>query len=84
MSDGFDGPRHGEFAAFHRTLSVEAIPGPEAPWFPDINEFALTFDAYEAMGGLDTPGVDLVKRRLGRWCFGGVPRRCARRRGFGV
>ena len=35
--DGFDGPRDGEFADFHRTLTEESLPGPDAPWMPDIS-----------------------------------------------
>lgn len=31
-------------------LRPEHLPGPDAPWYPTIAEFALTFDGYEAMG----------------------------------
>jgi hypothetical protein len=47
-------------------LSEEIIPAPGAPWFPDINEFALTFDAYQALGGFDAVG-DLANRVADDW-----------------
>ena len=62
--DDFDGPRDGEFAEFHRTLAEESIPGPGAPWGPDIAEFALTFDGYEALG--DRTG-DLANATKYKW-----------------
>ncbi len=48
--DGFDGSPDGELAGFRRSLTGESIPGPNAPWMPDIAEFALTFDGYLALG----------------------------------
>jgi hypothetical protein len=33
-------------------LLPEHLPQPDAEWQPTIAEFALTFDGYEAMGGL--------------------------------
>src|ERR1039458_4616917 len=29
------------------------VPGPESSWWPDINEFALTYNAYSRHGGFD-------------------------------
>ena len=49
-SGGFDGTRDGEFAIVYRGLTEESIPGPDAPWIPDIAEFALTFNGYDALG----------------------------------
>ncbi len=63
-SNGFDGPRDGEFSDFHRALDEESIPGPNAPWMPDIAEFALTFDGYEALG--DRTG-DLANATKHKW-----------------
>lgn len=48
--DGFDRRRDVEFGDFRRSLTGESIPGPNAPWMPDMAEFALTFDGYEALG----------------------------------
>lgn len=50
---GFDGPTDGEFAEFHQMLTSEMIPGDDAPWQPDIVNFALTFDGYAAFDGFD-------------------------------
>lgn len=78
-SDGFDRPRNGEFASFHRPLSARSIPEPDAGW-PQISSFALSFDAYQlsefsdianlangvADGWSDTGDLpdDLVKLRI--------------------
>lgn len=29
------------------------VPGPDARWWPVINEFALTYNAYDRVGGFD-------------------------------
>ena len=35
------------------------VPGPDAHWWTEINEFALTYNAYNRDGGFDTvAGVD--------------------------
>lgn len=52
-TDGFDGPRDGEFDDFHRVLTPEIVPSPDAPFWMDIAEFALSFDGYSALGGFD-------------------------------
>lgn len=65
-SDGFDGPVHGEFASFHRTLTLEAVPAHDAPWHPDLAEFALSFDAYAALGSLDAV-ADTANRASAAW-----------------
>jgi hypothetical protein len=36
----------------HTSLSVDDIPSPDADW-STISEFALTFNAYEALGSLE-------------------------------
>ncbi len=36
----------------HDPLQI-AVPSPTAPWFPEVNEFALTWNAYERVGSLD-------------------------------
>ena len=68
-SDGFDGPRDGEFAGFHRTLTEESIPRPDAPWMPDIAQFALTFDGYKALGD---PAGDMANATRRGWNENGV------------
>jgi hypothetical protein len=52
-TNGFDGPRNGEFGSFHRVLTPEIIPRPNAPFWMEIADFALTFDGYSALGGFD-------------------------------
>lgn len=42
-------------------LSESDVPGPDAAWYRDIVEFALTYDAYTALGGFDPVG-DLANR----------------------
>ena len=32
---------------------VIRVPGPEDPWFPNINEFALTFNGYMRLGDFE-------------------------------
>lgn len=63
-TNGFDGPRNGEFGSFHRVLTPEIVPEPDAPWLDpethlldhldapltDVVGFALSFDGYAAMG----------------------------------
>ena len=45
-------------------LRPEHVPPRDAPWHPTISEFALTFNAYEAMGNL----LDkYAQRRFERW-----------------
>lgn len=40
----------------HRTDDVR-VPGPDAPWYPDITYFALSYNGYERFdGGLDSLG----------------------------
>lgn len=68
--DGFDGPRTGEFADFHRLLSADAVPAPDAPWQPDLCEFALSFDGYAAFGGSELV-ADLANAASERWHVGG-------------
>ena len=29
------------------------VPGPDAPWWPEISDFALTYDAYARVGDFD-------------------------------
>jgi len=38
----------------HFDVNSEAItvPGPDAAWFPEVNEFALTWNAYDRIGDL--------------------------------
>ena len=40
----------------HDPLQI-AVPVPSAPWFPDVNEFALTWNAYNRVGSLDVVHV---------------------------
>ena len=47
-------------------LRPEHVPGPEAPWYPTIVDFALTFDGYEAMGGFGRL-ASYAERRFERW-----------------
>ena len=65
----FDGSRDGEFADFRRALTEESMPGPNARWMPDIAEFALTFDGYQALG--DRTG-DLATAAKHEWSVNGV------------
>jgi hypothetical protein len=46
---GIDGPRSGEFAFAHRVLVPSGVPAPNAT-DPELLEFALSFDGYEAFG----------------------------------
>ena len=68
--EGLDGPRRGEFSGFHQVLSPENVPAPDAPWFSDISTFALTFDAYEALGGFE-PAAEIANAASDRWHEGG-------------
>ena len=69
-TDGFDGPRDGEFGEFHQVLTPGIIPQPDAPFWMDIAEFALTFDGYEALAA-DRLG-DLASESQDRWLRTGV------------
>lgn len=51
-TDGFNGPTSGEFSGFARPLTPGLTPSPDDPWFPNIHEFALTFDGYAAFDNL--------------------------------
>lgn len=66
---GFNSPRDGESAGYRRTLAEEPIPGPSAPWMPDISKFALTFDGYQALG--DRVG-DLANATQYEWSENGA------------
>ncbi len=46
-------------------LRPEHVPGPDVPW-STIAEFALTYDGYEAMGGLGRL-ASYTERRFERW-----------------
>jgi len=47
---------------------VIRVPSDDAPWFPAVNEFALTFNAYERLGSLEK--TDAVAR-FGAKCYAG-------------
>ncbi len=38
----------------HPDRTAIPVPKADAPWWPDVNEFALTFNAYERVGDFDT------------------------------
>ena len=38
--------------SFDFSAPVFTVPGPEAAWFPEVNEFALTWNAYDRVGDL--------------------------------
>ena len=40
----------------NRDLRREMVPHPFAPWFPDLNEFAITINAYERGHSMDSLG----------------------------
>lgn len=61
---GITGPRDGEFADWHRPLTLSSSPDSDASWSPDITEFALTFDGYAAFGG---QVGDLANATLEKW-----------------
>ena len=61
-----NGPRGGEFDFFHRPLTSDGIPEADAPWYPDVAEFALSFDGYEALGTFDRV-ADLYSRVRKTW-----------------
>ena len=65
-SDGFDGPRNGEFGDWHQVLTVDSVPASDAPWFPILCDFALSFDGYAAFGDSDRLG-DLANAASERW-----------------
>ena len=47
-------------------LSESDVPGPDAAWYPDISEFALTYDAYAALDGFEPVG-DLANHAQEEW-----------------
>ena len=38
----------------HEERDGISVPSEDAPWFPDVNEFALTFNAYQRVGDFGT------------------------------
>lgn len=65
-TDGFDGPRDGEYPEWHKVLTEEIVPAADAPWYPDIVEFAVTFNGYEALGGTGPIG-SLANSVVSEW-----------------
>ena len=53
-------------AALANRESVIAVPSPDAPWYPDVNEFALTYNAYMRLG-TTTKIANLDSRLRKRW-----------------
>jgi hypothetical protein len=49
-----------------------AVPTAGAPWFPDVNRFALTYNAYEREGGFD-PVARRANAMRERWEDGTEP-----------
>ena len=47
-------------------LSESDVPGPDAAWYPDISEFAFSYDAYTAVGGFG-PVADLANKAAEEW-----------------
>ena len=46
-------------------LRLEHVPGPGAPWYPTIVDFALTFYGYDLMGADHL--ADFARLRFARW-----------------
>ena len=64
-ADDLDGPLD-EFPDRQRDLTLESVPSPDAPWYPDIADFALTFNGYEALGGMG-PLAETANRVQSEW-----------------
>lgn len=60
-----DGPRSGEFAAWHAALVPEIVPDAEASW-TDVSEFALTFDGYEVYDNAERLG-EFANHTIEQW-----------------
>lgn len=53
----FENDDHFDFSA-----PVFRVPDPESPWFPQVNNFALTWNAYDRVG--DTRKVSGICKRV--------------------
>lgn len=62
---GSDGPLYSGSSRYP-PLSRETIPAADAPYFPDICEFALTFNGYAAMAGFG-PAAKLANSANALW-----------------
>ena len=47
-------------------LSLDEIPSPNAPYYPDISTFARSYNAFERLGGFE-PVAEIANATLNNW-----------------